>query len=641
MSVIQTIKFVAEGLDKVTEGIEQATEAQEEFNDEVEESGKIQGNVFGTMDKAFGGVTGKIKGAVKGVKNFIKGLKLTRGAIAATGIGALVIAATALVGMFFKTERGANALKKIMAGLGAVVEQVTARFKAIGGFIFDLFSSGPTEAVKNYKKEIDGLPGSFSEAISKAIELEQRTQDLEKAQRKLTVTRAKERMEIKRLNKIAEDTTKSFEEREKAAKEALEKELALMAETVAAAEEEYAIAKERSEQSQSSAEELNELAELEAAMLNARTESYELQTTLQNKLNTIRQAAHAEEMAREKEAEDKRKARRAKRKAEAAERAKLEEEVTKALVAAQISRESARKQDEHRIQMHYDELVKKAGKNSELIAQIEADRLIAKQESQKKFDALELADEQKKLEQQETKLQTLEAFFMTEEDAEIAATVAKYEKLFAISDELGIKEQELQEKQKEELKKINDKYRKQETDAEDAKAKKDLARRKATADMALGIANAFLTLMTATMRDGDKEDEDRQRKQFKKQKSLQAAGVLINTAAAIAAAFSPPPVGAGPVGGIPLAVKAGIEGAAQLITINKQTFPGGGGSESVSDSVNIPSLNVAEEPDTQIATVPQFTGTLAGAAPVQAYVVSQNVTTQQQLDAELAANTTL
>jgi hypothetical protein len=137
------------------------------------------------------------------------------------------------------------------------------------------------------------LPGTMEDAIKKAMELERRTQALRVSQRELTVQFAEGRAQIKEYNMIAEDTTRGLEERLEAAQKAIDIERELMAARQAQAQEEFDIAKERAAQSDSSEDDLDNLAQLEANLINIRTESAEMQTTLNNKLNIIRQQAKA------------------------------------------------------------------------------------------------------------------------------------------------------------------------------------------------------------------------------------------------------------------------------------------------------------------------------------------------------------
>ena len=153
---------------KVT-GVDQAKSSVDDLTDSVSSVGKSTGAVEGQLDKLTGGAISGFKRAAQGTKAFITGLKLTRAAIIATGIGALVVGVTALVSAFTSTRRGARQLETVMAGLGAVVEQLTARAQILGGFIVDLFSEGPTAAAQNYREEMDKLPDSIGEAVQAPV----------------------------------------------------------------------------------------------------------------------------------------------------------------------------------------------------------------------------------------------------------------------------------------------------------------------------------------------------------------------------------------------------------------------------------------------------------------------------------------
>ena len=279
---------------KVT-GVDQAKTQVDGLTDSMEEVGTASGAIEGQLDKLTGGAVSGFRKAAQGTKAFITGLKLTRAAIIATGVGALVVAVTSLVAAFTKTERGGRLLKTVMAGVGAVVEQVTARFQILGGFIVDLFTEGPTAAVQNYKKAVDELPGSLQEAVEKSMELEKQSQALEDRKIKLITTMAEERAAIKALNKDAEDTTLSIAKRTAAAEEAVAKEQALLKERQEIAKREREIFEAQIDMSDTSTEERRKLAELKAEESRIEMESLELQTTLQNKLNILRTQALAEQ----------------------------------------------------------------------------------------------------------------------------------------------------------------------------------------------------------------------------------------------------------------------------------------------------------------------------------------------------------
>jgi hypothetical protein len=278
------VGVVIKGADKATQQINKVDKATKSLGTGIE-------GAVTALDKMTGGAVTGFKKAAQGTKAFIKGLKLTRGAIIATGVGALVVAVVALVTAFTKTNKGAKMLKVAMAGLGAVVERVMGFLQAAGGFIVGLFTGGVTKAVDNYREGMDKLSGSIGEAVRQVMELERRSQALKTSQRDLSVQFAEGRAQIKEYNMIAEDTTRGIEERIEAAEKTMAIEQELMAERQRIAQEEFDIARQRAKFGDSSEEDLDNLAQLEVNLINIRTESAEMQTTLNNRLNTIRAEA--------------------------------------------------------------------------------------------------------------------------------------------------------------------------------------------------------------------------------------------------------------------------------------------------------------------------------------------------------------
>ena len=208
---------------------------------------------------------------------------------------------------YYFTEFIPNAVQKVIDGLGLMG-------KAIGLLFEGEFSEAADVAAEGFVKIVDGATDlnpvtavikSVTEEVvemgkaaiitaEKAGGLEKRMNALVRAERDLGVERANSRSLVKELNKDAEDTTLSYQERAKAARRATEIEQGLLAKQVAAAAERVAIIKEQNALSESSAEDIQKLADAEIALANIRTESLEMQTTLQNKLNILEQQREAE-----------------------------------------------------------------------------------------------------------------------------------------------------------------------------------------------------------------------------------------------------------------------------------------------------------------------------------------------------------
>ena len=134
------------------------------------------------------------------------------------------------------------------------------------------------------------------------------------------------------------------------------------------------------------------------------------------------------------------------------------------------------------------------------------------------------------------------------------------------------------------------------------------------------------------------ESEKAQKKAFKINKAIGITQAIINTAGAVSAAINPAVGGLGIPAGLPGAVLAAATGAAQIATIAKTQFQGGGG-----EGVDAPPTSIE-------ATPPQFN--VVGDAginqlaqlqqqPTQAFVVSGEVTSAQALDRNRVTNATL
>ena len=83
--------------------------------------------VTAAADKLTGGLVTGFKNGIKGIRNAVKGFKFLKVAIAATGVGLLVVALGSLVSFFTKTQRGADKLSQAMKGIGAVVDVLLDR----------------------------------------------------------------------------------------------------------------------------------------------------------------------------------------------------------------------------------------------------------------------------------------------------------------------------------------------------------------------------------------------------------------------------------------------------------------------------------------------------------------------------------
>lgn len=138
----------------------------DELNKKLETTESDIGNIESAGDSMTGGLISGFKGAVGGVKSMVLGLKTMRGAIIATGVGALVIAVTSLTAAFTSSEEGQNKLAKAMAVLGSITGNIIDLFAVLGNGIINVFTN-PLESLTKFK---DLFVENITNRISSAIE---------------------------------------------------------------------------------------------------------------------------------------------------------------------------------------------------------------------------------------------------------------------------------------------------------------------------------------------------------------------------------------------------------------------------------------------------------------------------------------
>ena len=209
----EQLKNLAKGADAAAEGMadlnketEKAEDQQGFFSkklDEVKErfSGLKAG--FGDLKKGYATLQNGLTGLAKGFGLSSKAAKVfgtsASAALAATGIGLIVPLVLALVNYFKNLEGGAKTLKKVMAGLGAIVANVGKALKLlVQGKFAEAFNT-MKDAVNEATTAVDGL----FDAEKKLADLRKRT----------IVENAKLNAEVENQKKILEDTTLSLDER--------------------------------------------------------------------------------------------------------------------------------------------------------------------------------------------------------------------------------------------------------------------------------------------------------------------------------------------------------------------------------------------------------------------------------------------
>lgn len=359
MAVEKTIEINVDSKGAV-KGINDLEKSIDGVNKEVKETNKSTQAMSGTLDKATGGAVSKFTAFKGAVGSLTTGFKSLRVAIIGTGIGALLIAITALGQAFTRSEEGQNKFAKILGVIGSVtgnlldlladlgeniisvfenpkqalidfknliVENITNRFEAIidtvgflGSAFKKVFSGDFTGALEDAKKAgssyIDSITGvknsidkasesvkNFTKEIvddaNAAAKIADQRANAEKKARDLIVERAEAERKIAELREKAVNKDKfTAQERIKFLEEAGRVSDELAAKEVQVAKLRLEAKQTENALTKSNKEDLNEAAQLEASVIQLETQRLNLQKRLSTELLTSRREEAAANKAR-------------------------------------------------------------------------------------------------------------------------------------------------------------------------------------------------------------------------------------------------------------------------------------------------------------------------------------------------------
>ena len=284
----------------------------------------------------------------------------------------------------------------------------------------------------------------------------------------------------------------------------------------------------------------------------------------------------------------------------------------------------------------YDKVIEDGKKANIDVALLEEEKRLALLGVTKKYDDIEQATKDEKTAKEKEKIATekavLDELTLSEEELKLQKITAKYEA-----------EKLLYKDNKEILKALDIKYDKDKQDLENA----ELARKRENTKKGIDMAMSALSVLNDAIQMGAGKSEKSQRKAFKAQKAFNLASAVTNTYLAVTGALT--------AGGNPIKLATGMQfveagiagalGAVQIAKIAKTQFEGGasadtsGGGGSGGGGVTAPTMSAPQFNVVGQSGVNQLAS--LGQQPIQAYVVSGQVTSQQALDRNRLANATL
>jgi hypothetical protein len=307
------------------------------------------------------------------------------------------------------------------------------------------------------------------------------------------------------------------------------------------------------------------------------------------------------------------------------------------------------KNDRAGLQLSINAIDKKGGEERK--AQLEKE-LQDSQDAVRKANAQRLkdyedmkAEEAKAAEARKTLLASIEdaksELFKTAQQKEVDAAREKYAIMLEDAKAQGVSTAEIQFLQNEELRKINEKYADEEIKLQEEKDKKIAANKQALVENDIALTKTGIDALISLNEAFEGSSQAARKKTFKRNKALRIAQTLITTYQNATAAYASQLT----VGDVTSPVRASIaagfavaQGLAQVAAIQKTKFDegGGGGSASASGGGS-PSFGSAPSESTPVnPTQNAQVGNQQTPQPIQAYVLSTNVTSagqaQQKID---------
>ena len=583
-------------------GLQDLTKQRKKANDQLKDSQKSArdySGVVGLLDQQTGGLISRTQGFTGALGAATKGSKLLRIALLAVPLIAIAAAIAGVAKAFTSSEEGQNKFRRFFTQIQAVIGNVSDILADFGNVVLNVFTGNFKEAGKALEEVRQGI-ANFGEETRKEIkiagELADKRAEADKLERQLLIDRAEATRKFNELReKAADKENVSIEDRIEALKEAGRIEAEITDAEIKAAELRLEAKVAENALADSTKEDLDEEAALRAKLIELEASRLKKQKTLTAEITTNLREAKAERKAEEAAEKAEQKQKDADELAAAKALAELKKQIRDATA---ISEQERRDLELVKIDEQFQKLITQAEEQNLVTDELEAARREAVKAKQDEFDA----EDEARRKANADKIKAEKEKELAEEEKIEAQKRATREKTFDNAVLLAGAESKVGKAL--------------------LVAKQILLARQLILDAKEQISNAKKNLTTA-------------------QTDTAGASVTLGKGAAKAASAAPPPFNipfilsfAATAFGIVSAIKSAV-GATKSAAAAAGASAGG--------AINIEAPSVAAAAPTIESTPPDVTGVggsgvsqiaeaLGNQQPVQAFVVSNDVTTAQGLD---------
>jgi len=613
-----------------------------DLNKDLKKTETDLSGVESSADSATGGLINGFKGSIGAIKGVVKGFKTLKGAIAATGIGLLVVLFASLKEAFEDSEEGANKFSRILGVLGTITDNVLDLFADLGEAIISAFEN-PKEALNSFvnllKNQVVNRINGLMElipALGKAVQL---VFDGEFSEAGKVAANA--------VGKVAlgvEDVTDKIKAATEATKEFIQ-------ENIDESKKAIEVADMRAKANKLERELLVERSVLENKIANLRLKSrQEEEFTAEQRKGFILEAQELQDSLLKKETEVLELRFKAQEAQNEFGRSNIEALDKTAEAEAALNRQSALRLNQQKAtQKELNSLNRQILAEQKRIANekkaIDDAELKRKQEvieAEKIALAIKKAAEEKaeqeELTREEQQWNMLQKLRNTAQEQELLELTQQYEKKLELAEGNIELEKALEIQRNIDLGAIEEKYTKETNAKINADNEKLAANEKQLNNQKVqGVMNSLEAIANiSALFAGESKKE--QKKAFKIQKAVSISQTLISTAQSAIDSYkslSGVPV-VGPVLGFAASAAAVTAGLAQVKQISSQRFDGGSTASAVTTpSVSTGGASASQAPSFNVvgqSQANQVSMALANQPPAQAFVVAGDVTTAQQLN---------
>lgn len=281
------VENLNEELRGTVEATEQTGKQSKKITTDMSGNFKNVANAIGSINPQLGFFIKSLEGAEGSIGGLTKVFGTLKGAIMATGIGALVIALGSLVTYFKRTEEGADFFAEKLAGIKSAINVLIDRFASFGKGIFQLFSGEFKKGWETLKGSLSGIGDEIARETKESMALARALDELEDKEIALIEVNARKEAQIAKLRLEAEDENKTNAEKIRLLKEAFKLENEISEGKISIAKEKARITAAEVKQGQQTADNLRKVAEANAEVIKLEAERDAGLRSLQKRINSL------------------------------------------------------------------------------------------------------------------------------------------------------------------------------------------------------------------------------------------------------------------------------------------------------------------------------------------------------------------